>query len=474
MPLPSRNPFRPLPAEEHEQRHGERYRWMVLAVMGLGIIAGVLATSSFNVAVPALMRDFAIGQEQVQWAITGFMAAMTVGMLPTPWLLERFGFRRVFLSGVSLMLAASVAGALSTHFGFLVTMRVVQGLAAGLIQPLGPLLVMRGFPPGVRGRASGALGFGLVLAPAVAPALGGLLLDRFGWPAIFLLNLPFCALALVSALYLLPRPGAPQRNAFDWWGLALLAGATLALIESVASLQHSGLLAPWTLALLGLTAALAALFVRHARRAEKPIISLGLFRYRSFTMGTLVAFAYGFGLYASTYLIPVFLQTALGFGAAAAGMVLVPAGIALAVTIAPAGRLADRMSPQWITVAGLVCFGLSFLLLAALADGIGHGELIFVTVLSRVGLGMILPALNLATMRHLEPQQLGQSSTVFSYSRQLGGVLGVAMAAVFVAWRESVYGTVPPGVVTAYAQGFLLVAGVFALAVVAACRMGRR
>ncbi|NMG66177.1 DHA2 family efflux MFS transporter permease subunit [Azoarcus indigens] len=470
----TRDLFRALPAETHTQRHGGRYKWMVLIVASLGTIAGVLSTTSFNVAVPALMRDFALGQEQVQWAITGFMAAMTVGMLPTPWLLDRFGFRRLFLGAVLMMLLASVAGALATHFPYLVFTRVVQGLAAGMLQPLGPLVVMRSFPPGVQGRASGALSFSLVLAPAVAPALGGVLLDRYGWPAIFLLNLPFCVLAVGSALYLLPRAEAAPRHGFDWWGLALLTAGTLALIESVASLQHSGLLAPWTLAQLALAAGLLACFVRHAQRVKKPLISLGLFRHRSFAMGTTVAFAYGFGLYASTYLIPVFLQNALGFGAAAAGMVLVPAGLALAATIPPAGRLADKVSPQWITVAGLACFGLSFLLFALLAKGIGHGELIFVTVLGRVGLGMIMPALNLATLRHLEPHQLSQSSAVISYARQLGGMLGIAVAAVFVAWRESVYGTVVPGVLTAYAQGFLLLAGVFALALVAACRMGKR
>jgi EmrB/QacA subfamily drug resistance transporter len=474
MPISFRELFHALPADLHIERHGERYKWMVLIVVALGTIAGVLATTSFNVAVPALMRDFAIGQEQVQWAITGFMAAMTVGMLPTPWLLERFGFRRLFLGGILLMLTASIAGALSTHFGFLVFTRVVQGLAAGLLQPLGPLVVMRNFPPGSRGRASGAVGFGLVLAPAVAPALGGVLLDSFGWPAIFLLNVPFCVLAVGSALHLLPRAEPTPRTSFDWLGLGLLTGATLALVEAVASLQHSGLLASWTLANLALAGALMGLFGWHAKRAEKPLIGLVVFRYRSFTMGTIVSFSYGFGLYASTYLIPVFLQRALGFSAAAAGLVLMPAGFVLAATIPLAGRLADRLSPQWITVAGLACFGASFLLFAALADGMGQGELVFVTVLGRIGLGMILPALSLATLRHLEPQDLGQSSTVISYARQLGGVLGIAIAAVFVAWRESVYITLPDGVLTAYSQGFLLLAGVFALALVAACRMGER
>ena len=452
-------------------RYGSRYKWLVLLVVGMGTVAGVLSTSSFNVAVPTLTRHFGLGQDQVQWAMTGFMAAMTVAMLPSPWLLDRIGFRRVFLGALAVLAITSVVGSLSPNFPFVVAVRIVQGAAAGILQPMGVLVVMRLFPIPSQGKASGVLSFSIVLAPAVAPALGGALLDLFGWQAIFLINLPFCALAGLSALYLLPLPREIVRKRFDWIGVGLLTLATLALIESVVSLQQNGLLAPWTLGQLALALAAAVLFVGHAEHAKSPIISLGLFRHRSFAMGSLVSFAYGFGLYASTYLIPVFLQNALEFSATAAGLALVPSGIALALTIPLAGKMADRHSPQWITAAGLALFGLSFLLLAILGGQIAYAQLIGVTVLGRLGLGLILPALSLATLRHLEAHHLAQSSVVISYVRQLGGVLGIAIAAVFVEWREAVYGHIAPGVFSAYSQAFMLLAAVFALALVAACMM---
>ena len=452
-------------------RYGSRYKWLVLLVVGMGTVAGVLSTSSFNVAVPTLTRHFGLGQDQVQWAMTGFMAAMTVAMLPAPWLLDRIGFRRVFLGALTVLAVTSVAGSLSPNFPFVVAVRIVQGAAAGLLQPMGVLVVMRLFPIPSQGKASGVLSFSIVLAPAVAPALGGVLLDHFGWQAIFLINLPFCALAGLSALYLLPLPREISRKRFDWIGVGLLTLATLALIEGVVSLQQRGLLAPWTLGQLALALAATALFVGHADREKSPIISLGLFRHRAFAMGSLVSFAYGFGLYASTYLIPVFLQNALEFWATGAGLALIPSGIALALTIPLAGKMADRHSPQWITAAGLALFGLSFLLLAILGGQIAYAQLIGVTVLGRLGLGLILPALSLATLRHLEAHHLAQSSVVISYVRQLGGVLGIAIAAVFVEWRETVYGRVAPGVFSAYSQAFVLLAAVFALALVAACMM---
>lgn len=456
---------------ELEQRHGERYKWLVLLVVGLGTVAGVLSTTSFNVAVPALTRQFGLGQDQVQWAITGFMTAMTVAMLPTPWLLDHLGFRRLFLGAVVLLAASSLAGSASGSFPVVVACRLAQGTATGLLQPLGTLAVMRLFRASHQGRATGTLSFGIVLAPAVAPALGGMLLDAFGWRAIFLINLPFCLLAWILAFRLLPAPRARPQQAFDWAGLALLGAATLALVEAISALQHSGPLAPWTLAFAGLCGAALFAFVRHARRAATPLIHLELFGQRTFALGAAVAFAYGFGLYASTYLIPVFLQNAQHFSAGAAGVALLPSGLTLALVIPLAGHLADRHSPKWLTIAGLALFAFAFVLFAWFADDLSYAELIAATVISRLGLGLILPALSLATLRHLAPHQLGQSSMILSYGRQIGGVLGIAVAAVFVEWRETLHGTLPPGIFTAYSEAFLLVAGVFAIALLAASGM---
>ena len=464
--LPRARPFDLLRA-----RHGARYNWIVLFIVGLGTVAGVLCTSSFNVAVPALTRHFGLGQDQVQWTMTGFMAAMTVAMLPTAWLLDRIGLRTVFLLALAVLTAASVAGFFAPGFTLVVAARVLQGMAAGVLQPLGVLALMRLFPAETRGRAAGILTVSIAFTPAVAPALAGLLLDRFGWQAIFLLGVPFGIVASAAALWLLPAPRQIVRRRFDWAGLGWLTVATLALIEGVASLHHSGLRSPWTWGQAVLALVATVLFVRHAARIAEPLIHLGLFGERTFAMGTLVSFSYGFGLYASTYLVPVFLQNALSFGAGSAGMALMPAGIALILTLPVAGRLADRFAPKWVTLAGLAAFGLSFVLFGLEAGHIGYTGIIVATVVGRIGLGLILPALNLATLHHLEPHQLGQSSVVISYARQLGGVMGVAIVAVFVEWRERIHGSTPPGIFDAYAQSFLLLAGVFALAIVAAARM---
>jgi MFS transporter, DHA2 family, multidrug resistance protein len=453
------------------QHYGEQYKWMVLCIIGLGTIAGVLCTSSFNVAVPALTRTFHLGQDHVQWAMTAFLAAMTIAMLPAAWLLERFGLRRVFMAALWLLIAASIAGFYSHTFVHVVIARLVQGLAAGVLQPLGIMALMRLFPPSIQGRASGILIVGIAFTPAIAPSISGWMLDQFGWQAIFLLGVPFALLALGAARIWLPAPRKREVQPFDWAGLGWLSAASIGLIEFVSSLHHSGLVAFWTWGYAILLVVAMACYIRHAQRLPHAIIQLHLFAKPTFSRGTFVAFAYGFGLFASTYLIPVFLQTAMAFSATDAGLLLLPSGIALVLTIPFAGRMADTLSPRRITLAGLSIFGASFLVFVLAADSVQYWEIVAATVVGRIGLGMILPALNLATLHEMEPQHLGQSSVVVSYARQLGGVVGVTMMAVFLEWRQEVCGANAAGIFQAYAQGFLLLTVVFVLAIVVAIGM---
>lgn len=464
-------PPEPFSYESLSARHGARYPWLVLLVAGLGVVSSLLASTSFTVTVPALIARFGVGPSEVQWTITGFMAAMTVGMLPTSWLLDHLGFRRLFLAATGVMALAGVAGSLAPTFATVVGLRVVQGAAAGILQPLATIAVMRLFPPDRQGQATGILGFGIVLAPALAPTFAGMLLDGFGWSAVFLLNLPACLLAIGFGARLLPQRRPAEHRSFDWLGLVVLTLATLAVVEAVANLQRHGPAGTWTLLFAGLAAAGWVAYVLHARRAVHPIISLKPFTDRTFTMGAVVTFTYGFGLYASAYLIPVFLQHAMHFSATAAGVALLPSGIALALTIPLAGRMADRFPAPLVTIAGLSAFCLSFVFFGLIAQRIHYVEIVGGTVLGRIGLGLIMPALTVGTLRHLSRELIAQSSVVVSYLRQLGGVMGVAVAAVFVAWREAAYQGHAAAVVDAYADGYFMVAGVFVLAIVAASFM---
>ena len=456
-------------------RHGPRWRWRVLLTVMIGSIASVMSSTIVNVAVPDLMHYFAIGQERAQWVATGFMAAMTLSMLPTPWLLARFGYRHVYVGAVSLLLLGGIGGGLARHYELVLAMRVAEGLAAGVLQVIPSIIVLRAFGPGERGRAMGLFGFGVVLAPAIGPTVGGVLVEHFGWRSIFFFVVPFALWALLLARRYLPvaAPGGGAPGAggevLDWLGLALAALGVFGLLNGLVHLHDAS---PWSAAWqLGIGTAALALFVWHASRTATPLLDLRLFRSRPFAMGSVVAFIYGMGLFGSTYLVPVFMQSALHFPPSQAGAALMPAGLVLAVTIPAVGRLADRWPAHTLVAFGLALLALSFALMATVGQATALWVLMLWAVVGRIGLGFVLPSLTLGAMAGLDAAAVPQGASAISFVRQLGGATGIGLVGIFLEWRLRAGTATGAPPLAGFAQTFWLVAALSALALLAALRM---
>ncbi len=176
----------------------------MLTVM-IGNMAALMAATTVNVAVPAISARFQLGQQDAQWLATSFMGAMTVSMLSTPWLLQRLGYRRSYAWLLLLLGLGGGLGGLSSHYSLVLAMRVVEGLAAGVLQTIPGVIIMHAFARHEQGRAMGIFGFGTVLAPALGPSVGGVLVDGFGWRAVFFFVLPFCITAALLARRYLPH-----------------------------------------------------------------------------------------------------------------------------------------------------------------------------------------------------------------------------------------------------------------------------
>jgi MFS family permease len=199
-------------------RYGVRYRWLLLLAVMVGTMASIMSSTIVNVAIPGMSQHFALGQERAQWVTSGFMVAMTVSMLTTPWLLARYGYRHTYVACMVLLLAGGVVGGFATRFDLVLTARVAEGLAAGVVQPIPAIIILRAFEPNEQGRASGIFGMGVVLAPALGPSIGGLLVDWFGWRSIFFMVVPFCLASFWLAYKFVPvnapwwRCGQPRRR----------------------------------------------------------------------------------------------------------------------------------------------------------------------------------------------------------------------------------------------------------------------
>ncbi|MDM7942085.1 MAG: MFS transporter [Hydrogenophaga sp.] len=479
-------------------RYGERYRWLLLLSVMVGTMASIMSSTIINVAIPDLSQHFVLGQERAQWATSGFMAAMTVSMLTTPWLLARYGYRSTYAGCMWLLLVGGVAGGLADSFALVLAARVAEGLAAGVVQPIPAIIILRAFEPHEQGRASGIFGMGVVLAPALGPSIGGLLVDGFGWRSIFFMVVPFCLASLWLARRYVPTtsPGGLAANrqgaGLDWRGLLLAAAGTLCLLNGLVQLQGGTVLGAGLL--LGGAALLLVAFVvlqrrtlkrrlRHPGQGVDPLMNLSLFKDRRFAMGSIVAFIYGIALFGSTYLLPVYMQMGLGLSASSVGTILLPAGLVLAVSIAVVGRLADRQPTHRLVSIGLVLLAASFALMVTI-DLSRPAQIIplLITwaILGRIGLGFILPSLNIGAMRGLDRSHIPQGASVINFLRMLGGAAGVSLCGIVLEWRVAAHGalldtgTTSPARMAAFDETFLMLAAICAVAVVAALKLRER
>ena len=464
-------------------RYGPRYRWLLLLSVMIGTMASIMSSTIINVGIPDMSHHFGLGQERAQWVSSGFMVAMTVSMLTTPWLLSRYGYRRTYVATMLMLMAGGVAGGFAEQFPIVLAARVAEGLAAGVVQPIPAIIILRAFEPNEQGRASGVFGMGVVLAPAIGPSIGGVLVDLWGWRSLFFMVIPFCIASLAMAITFVPTtaPGgaAAQRTGMiDWRGLLLGAVGTLCLLNGLVQLHSGG--AEAAVLLLGAAVALVA-FIAWQRRCKsrggQPLMDLALFSHRTFAMGSIVAFIYGTALFGSTYLLPVYMQLALRLSPSHVGTILLPAGFVLAVTIAVVGKLADRQPTHLLVTTGLALLALSFVSMVAIGLASPLWLLVAFAILGRIGLGFILPSLNIGSMRPLDKELIPQGSSAINFLRILGGAAGVSLCGIVLEWRIAAHGDSLSNPVSsvarlaAFNEVFWMLAGLCALAMVAAWRL---
>lgn len=422
------------------ERFGPNYRWFVTAAGLLGATSAVMTSTLVNVAVPNVMGAFGIGQDQAQWMATAFLATMTASQLLNSWMIAALGERTAYVSLLLLFGIGSLVSAGAPTIEVLIVGRIMQGFAAGVIQPLVMTTVFQVFPPDRRGTAMGVFGTGIVLAPGLGPALGGLAIDTFSWRAMFLLPLPLVTLAVIGGLIFMPSPRRQDRlPRFDWAGYGLLCFTLYCAMTAMAHAPRYG----WAsdhVTTLGAGAIIAGgLFIFWQLRNPSPILAVELFRNPVFAAAVFVAFVFGAGNFGSTYVIPVFVQQVQGYTPTRAGMVLAPAAIVLAVMLPFTGRLADKIPGYSMVMMGLAAFALGTALMIASDVNTGFWTFAFYTAISRAGLAFILPSLSSSALKALPAAQLAKGSGNMNFIRQLGGASGTNLIVVWLQFQTILY-----------------------------------
>jgi EmrB/QacA subfamily drug resistance transporter len=441
---------------------------------GKNWVLGVTALASFMMALDALVittafatirGDLGASVETLQWTVNAYNLTFAVLLLTGAALGDRFGRRRMFAAGIALFTLASVACALSGTVAALIAARSVQGAGAALVMPLAMAILSGAFAKEERARAlgifSGVTGFALIIGPAI----GGFITESFGWRWVFWINLPIGMIAIALVLARLRESFGPAA-ALDILGLVIVAAAALALVWTLLR----GNVAGWSSAEVGSTLAAGVLFtvafVVWELRTPAPMVPMRLFQSRAFSAGIAASFLFYAAMYGVLFLLPQFLQIALGSGPLGAGLRLLPWTATLFVTAPIAGAVVNKVGERPLVVIGLLlqAIGLGWIAISA-APGMAYSILIVPLLFAGVGVSMAMPAAQNAILSSVAVAEIGKASGVFNMGRFLGGMFGIAaLVAVF-----SANGSVDSaaGFSTGFAAAMRVAAGLSLLGAVA-------
>ncbi|WP_414444955.1 DHA2 family efflux MFS transporter permease subunit [Burkholderia sp. 22PA0099] len=416
------------PPQAHAPLKGGQLVLGTIAV-SLAVFMNVLDTSIANVAIPTISGDLGVSSDQGTWVITSFAVANAISVPLTGWLTDRIGQVRLFLASIILFVLSSWLCGLAPTLPFLLVSRVIQGAVAGPMIPLSQSLLLSSYP---RARAPMALALWsmtTLIAPVAGPILGGWISDNYSWPWIFYVNIPVgIVAAIVTWMIYRSRESVTRKAPIDGVGLALLViwvGSLQVMLDKGKDLDWFA--SPMIIA-LALTAVIAlAFFVIWELTAKHPVVDLSLFRTRNFTGGT-VALSVGYGLYfGNLVLLPLWLQTQIGYTATDAGMVLAPVGF-FAVILSPiTGKFLPRTDPRYIATAAFLVFGLCFWMRSGYTTGVDEWSLMAPTFIQGIAMaGFFIPLVSI-TLSGLPGHRIPAASGLSNFVRIMCGGIGTSI-----------------------------------------------
>jgi MFS transporter, DHA2 family, multidrug resistance protein len=426
----------------------DSYKWVLLANVMLGTFMAVLDATIVNVGLPKMMASFGVGLDKMEWVVTAYMLAMAV-MLPTSgWLADKFGFKKMYFFGLLLFTLGSMLCGMSTTDNMLIMSRVVQGLGAGTIQPLGMAIVTREFPPSQRGVALGFWSISAAASVSFGPLIGGFLIDNFSWPLIFDVNVPIGIIAMLFTIIIQGEYKNPKVRKFDLIGfisVTIFLPLTLyALSEGNTATNSEGWHAPYILACAAIALISLAVFITTELTVKEPLIDLRLLGNHNFGISNIILVIFGIGMFGSTFLMPVYLQNSLGYTALQSGSVFLPVGLIQGCMAPISGKISDKINPKIPILIGVLILSLSFYLNSKLS---WLSELKFIMLslyLRGFGMGLLFTALSTISISEIPREKMAQASAISNSIRQLGGSLGVALLATMLSMRvvhhSQVYG----------------------------------
>jgi len=413
--------------------------WIVAVAVMFATFMEVLDTTVVNVSLPHIAGSLSASVDEASWALTSYLVANAIILPMTGWLANFFGRKRMLLAAVFGFTAASFLCGLATSLPMLIFFRVIQGATGGALQPLSQAVMLEAFPPQDRGKAMAFWGLGIVVAPMLGPVIGGWLTDNYSWRWVFYINLPVgLASVLMTRWFIFDPPYIKRSNrGIDYWGIGLLALGVAALQIVLDKGQEDDWFASNWIAIMAViaVAGLVAFVVRELRTSD-PVVQLRVFKDRTYSAGVFLMTVLGFVLYGSLLLVPVFLQTLLGYPALNAGIAMAPRGLGSFLMMPLVGTVMSRFDSRKVLAVGLVGASWSLYALSRLNLEAGYWDIFWPQFIQGASLAMLFVPLTTATMDPIPKEEMGNATSMFNLMRNLGGSIGIAAATTFLFRRQ--------------------------------------
>lgn len=416
--------------------------WAVACAVMLATFMEILDTTVVNVSIPHIAGNLASTVEEGTWAVTSYLVANAIVLPISGWLANHFGRRRLLLACVAGFTLTSLFCGMATSLPSLIVFRVLQGLTGGGLQPLAQAILLETFPHEKHGQAMAVFSFGVLLAPILGPTLGGWITDNYSWRWIFYLNLPVGVFSLLMMSRYVFDPPYIKRlaNRVDLWGIGFLAVGLGALQVVLDTGQRKDWFSSFDIRCFAVICivGLVALVIRELKTPE-PVVDLRVLKDRSFRTGVLLITMLGFVLYASLVLLPIYLQTLLGYPAYNAGLALSPRGIGALLFTPVAGYLTSKIDPRRLLAIGLVLGSMTMFSLSRLNLEAGYWDVFWPQVWQGVALSFLFIPLMTLAMSGIAREKMGNATSIFNLMRNIGGSFGIAIMTTFLARRTQMH-----------------------------------
>ena len=418
-------PFREIPARA----------WMILGLGTFAATISLMPSTQVNVALPAITATLGMEPSHGQWISTIWLASTTVSMLMVDWMVSHFGYRNSMFVCLLTVLLASLICAGSGSSEMLLLGRAFQGLGAGPIPSLVMLAIFEIFPMDRRGFAGGVMASGVILAPTFGPVMAGWFVTNLNWHWSFLALVPFILLSMPLILRYFPdSKGVSVKRRLDWVSLLLL----IVFLGTFMYAMTYGPTLGWRdtrIAVCFWLALFALIFFIHMQvYGKQPLIKAEIFKNSQFTVACILTAVLGLALYGTSFFIPLLVQNHQGMEPMQSGLLFVPAGLLMSLVFPLGGYLTDRFDARYILIPGLLIMIYSLLMLTNIGNETSTTTIIVAIIVSRIGMGLIMPSLTVAAMSPLPPPLLTQASGMSNFTRQIGGGLGINFLAVY--WMQ--------------------------------------